>query len=584
MLIDTRHKIKHYLDRLVLGLGLISLVSFIAVIGFYLEDFWFNVFKNIAEITLYFFVIQELARFLIVYDKKEFLKSRYIEVIITVLILFRLLFPYSSMETISYILPELTLTEITLLFIGVSQLVVVFSIFIRALRYNNYISMLNLHSGAIIAISFIMVISIGTMMLLLPRAVLEDKSLSFIDALFTSTSAVCVTGLVVVDTSSHFSPIGRIIIATLIQVGGLGLMTLTTFFAVMFAGGLSVRVKVFMKDLLSQESMTEGAGLLKRILLFTFIVEYVGSILLYISLAGSFDGIDRDLYYDCLFHSISAFCNAGFSVYSDGLMFHTVQSNYWYSSVIMALIVLGGIGFFTLTDVTRNIFSFKKFSRLKISSKIVLITTLVLIFGGMLVFMLFENQNNQMTTILDHIFQSLFLSITSRTAGFNTISIELLTPASVMFMIILMWIGASPGSTGGGIKTTTIAVTVITLLNLIRGKERVEVFNREIYPENIRQSAMVIISSLIFLGIGTTLLVWLEPHLDPLDLIFEATSAISTVGLSRNLTYSLNLSGKVIIIILMFVGRIGVLTFFLSLYKPKVEPHYKLPYEKIMVG
>jgi trk system potassium uptake protein len=324
--------------------------------------------------------------------------------------------------------------------------------------------------------------------------------------------------------------------------------------------------------------------LLKRILLFTFVVEYVGSIILYLSLGGNILYFDRQLYYDCLFHSVSAFCNAGFSVYSDGLMFHTVQANYIFLSTIMFLIVLGGIGFFTLSDVSRNAFKRKNRRNLRLSSKIVLYTTAILILVGLLMFFVFETKNAELMTFGDKIFHSLFLSITSRTAGFNTLSIELLTPASVMFLIILMWIGASPGSTGGGIKTTTFALTVITLFNIVRGKERIEVFNREISTNNLRQASMVIISSLIFLGGGTTMLVWVEPSLNPLDLIFEATSAISTVGLSRNITSSLGNSGKTIIIILMFVGRIGVLTFFLSLYKPKPEPFYRLPNEKIMIG
>lgn len=584
MLTETTNKIKQFLDWLLVSIGIVSIVSFVAVIGFYLNDYWYHFFEMLSSVTLILFVLQELVRFLIITYKKQYYKSRSVEIILAFLVIIRLIFPHDSLEAISYIMPELNLTDLSLFFIAISQIIVLFSIFIRALRYNNYISMLNLHSGAIIALSFIFVIAVGTLLLMLPRATMDGKFLSLIDAAFTSTSAVCVTGLVVVDTSSHFSPIGRIIIMMLIQVGGLGLMTLSTFFAVMFAGGLSVRVKVLMKDLLSQESLSEGTSLLKRILLFTFIVEYTGSILLYLSLGGSFSDFDRHLYYDSLFHSISAFCNAGFSIYADGLMFHTIQSNYYYLSVIMALIVLGGIGFYTLTDVSHNIYKKKHIRHLKVSSKIVLITTLILIVVGCLVFFVFENHNSQLLTFSDRLFHSLFLSITARTAGFNTISMELLTPATAMFLIILMWIGASPGSTGGGIKTTTFALAVITLFNIIRGKERIEVLNREINVNNSRQASMVIISSLIFLGIGTTLLVWLEPKLNPLDLIFEATSAISTVGLSRNITTNLGIFGKIIIIILMFVGRIGVLTFFLSLHKPKPEPNYRLPNEKIMIG
>ncbi|MDT3738297.1 MAG: potassium transporter TrkG [Candidatus Kapabacteria bacterium] len=584
MEINTRNKIKHTLDWLLIGIGVISLISFIAIIGFYLNDFWYDFFSITGGITLILFVLQEAARWLIQSKLFEYLKSRIIENTIAGIALLTLIFPDSSLELISYAFQGLSLNEISLFFIALSQIAVILSILLRGLRYNNLFSKFNFHSGAIIAASFLIVIIAGTLLLLMPRAVMEGKTISFTDALFTSTSAVCVTGLAVVDTSSHFTGIGKIIIITLIQIGGLGLMTLTTFFAVVFAGGLSVRVKVFMKDLLSQESMTEGASLLKRILLFTFLVEYIGSLLLYLSLGGSLINIDKHLYYDCLFHSISAFCNAGFSIYSDGLMFHTIQSNYIYLSVIMALIVLGGLGFYTMMDLSRNNFRFKNRRFLKTSTKLILITTLGLIVSGCLIMFIFEQNNPETSTWYETVFHSLFLSVTARTAGFNTLSMSMVSSATAMVLIILMWIGASPGSTGGGIKTTTFAVMMITLLNIIRGKDRVEVFNREIAPENIRQSSMVMISSLIFLGFGTTLLVWIEPQLNPLDLIFEATSAIATVGLSRNITTTLTDSSKIILTILMYVGRIGVFTFFLSLHKPEAEPRYKLPIEKIMIG
>lgn len=578
----NRQNIKNILDKIVLILGCTSFVSIIMVMGFYLNDLWFGIFKKIADTTLIIFVLQEIIRFLIDSKKRDFLKERKIEVSIAILIFFRIIFPEESLVLISYFLPELSITELTLMFISISQLFVLFSFFVRTLRHNKILHLLNLNSGALISISFLIVITTGTLILMLPRAVNSGYSLSFIDALFTSTSAVCVTGLVVVDTSTHFSPIGRIFLVLLIQIGGLGLMTFTTFFATVFAGNLSLRVNMFLKDLLSQDTITEGTELLKRIFIFTIIVEYIGSFLLYFSLGGTIFDFDKHLYYDCLFHSISAFCNAGFSLYSDGLMFSTIQTNYIYSSIIMFLIVLGGLGFFTLSDVTKRMI--KRKLKLRLTSKIVLITTAFLIITGFLVFSIFESNNLEFRTAFDFFFQPLFLSITSRTAGFNTISTELLQPSTAMFLIILMWIGASPGSTGGGIKTTTFAISIIALYNILKGKSRIEIFNRELNIENIKQALLVIISSLLFLGIGSTLLVWSEKALNPLDLIFEATSAISTVGLTRNITPHLSVTGKMIIIVLMYVGRIGVLSFLLAFHKHGHEPNYKLSNEKIMIG
>jgi potassium uptake TrkH family protein len=584
MLDNYRDEIKRVLDITLVLTGIVSLISFIAVIGFFLNDYWNLFFQIVSKITVSLFVIQEIIRWFIAQNINTYAKTRVVENIIALIVFLQAIFPYSSLELLSYFMHELSLTELSLFFISISQLAVLLSIFLRSLRYNSFFSKISLHAGAIITISFILVIAIGTLMLMLPRAVTEGKEISFVDALFTSTSAVCVTGLVVVDTSSYFSGIGKLIIISLIQIGGLGLMTLTTFFAILFAGSLSVRVKVFMKDLLSQESINEGMGLLKKIFLFTFLVEYLGSFLLYFALGGELVNFDKEVYYKCLFHSISAFCNAGFSVYADNFMYHTIRYNYIYLSVIISLIVLGGIGFFTMADVFRNPFRRANRYKIKTSSKIILITTFLLITGGALVIFIFESDITIYKSVGDRFFQSLFLSVTARTAGYNSVAIELLSPATVMILIILMWIGASPGSTGGGIKTTTFAVAIITLYNLIRGKERIEVFNREIFPDNIKQSMMVIVSSLLFLGFSTTLLVWIEPKLNPLDLIFEATSAISTVGLSRNITMILSPSSKIILTILMIVGRIGVFTFFLSLHKPKPEPRFRLPLEKIMIG
>ncbi len=582
MIIENRENIKKGLDIILVLTGIISLVSFISVIGFYLGSFWSNFFNILSKITVCVYVLQEVIRWFLTSDIKDYAKTRIIENIIALIVLLQLMFPYFSLELLSYFLPEISPTELSLFIISLSQLAVLVSIFLRSLRYNSMFARIRLHAGAIITISFVLVILVGSLMLIMPRAVAEGKELSYIDALFTSTSAVCVTGLVVVDTSSHFTGIGKLIIISLIQIGGLGLMTLTTFFAVMFAGSLSVRVKVFMKDLLSQESINEGVGLLKKIFIFTFLVEYIGSMLLYLALGESFSGFDKLVYYKCLFHSISAFCNAGFSVYADNLMYHSVHNNYYFLTIIMSLIVLGGLGFFTMSDIFKN--PFKKSKKMRTSSKIILITTFLLIFGGAFIIFIFESNVAAYSSTFDRFMQSLFLSVTSRTAGFNSIDMGLISPASVMILIILMWIGASPGSTGGGIKTTTFAVALITLFNMIKGKERVEVFNREIYTDNIRQSLMVIISSLLFLGFSTTLLVWFEPKINPIDLIFEATSAISTVGLSRNITSSLSSPSKIILISLMTIGRVGVFTFLLSLHKPKSEPHFRLPSENIIIG
>jgi potassium uptake TrkH family protein len=422
---------------------------------------------------------------------------------------------------------------------------------------------------------------------MLPRATDSSIGISFVDALFTSTSAVCVTGLTSVDTAKVFTPLGKVIIISLIQVGGLGVMTLTTFFAFLLAGGLSIKARVIMRELLSHENIDEVKSLLMKILLYTVVVECIGAVILYFNTASALSAIDHKAFYYAIFHAVSAFCNAGFSLYSENLMHKDVLNNYAYLSTIMLLIVVGGIGFLTQSNLIQFFKSKRKNRKLllTVNTKIILITTACLIFiGSGLLYFVEPFSFNPHLSGFERWMHSMFLSVTARTAGYNSVPTELLSNTSTMIMIMLMWIGASPGSTGGGIKTTTFALVIKTLLSVIQGKERVEIFKREIPADNLKQAFLVFICSILVLGFSCTLLVYIEPNKDPLSLIFEAVSAIGTVGLSRNLTFYLGDGAKIVLTLLMFIGRVGVLTFFLSLYKPKHEPRYRLPNETIMVG
>jgi Trk-type K+ transport system membrane component len=266
-----------------------------------------------------------------------------------------------------------------------------------------------------------------------------------------------------------------------------------------------------------------------------------------------------------------------------------VSNNYTYLSTIMVLIVAGGLGFGLFANLIAKRPWQSKIKRntlrLTMQSKLVLYTTIVLIIAGtMLIY--FSDTNNTLAGLseFEKLFHSLFWSVTSRTAGFNATDTAGLAPATMMLMIILMWIGASPGSTGGGIKTTTIGITFLALINQIRGNEKIRLFNRELAPESVKRAFLVVISSLLALGIGSTALVWVEPGKDAMDLIFETTSALGTVGLSRGITADLSVAGKYIIIFLMFIGRIGVLAFLLSFHNPGMPPKYNLPTENIIVG
>lgn len=585
MNLETRNIIKSRLDILVGAIGLMTMTSIIMIVGFYWRESTLAVFIAINDVLIILFLLQEIFRWFLKTNLKEHFKERWLENLAGFFMILTFIFPREILTVTGMIFPEFNIKQLTLIYLGLVESSLMFVFLMEALRFSKNISRININPGTLFALSFLLIILFGTLFLMMPRMSIGSP-LSFTDALFTSTSAVCVTGLIVVDTATQFTPLGKFLIMFLIQIGGLGVMTLTTFFAYLFAGGISVKFRVMIREMLSQDSVVQVRGILFRITLFTFLAEGIGALFLYLSLGGSLFDINREYLYSSIFHSVSAFCNAGFSIYSAGLSDNLTVDNFPFLSWIMVLIVLGGLGFTVVT----NIFSVwskenqkKRMTfRFTIASKIVIGTTIILITLGFITSFFAHNWSGYDFT--ERLFHSLFLSITARTAGFNTIPTESIAAPALMFVIFLMWIGASPGSTGGGIKTTTFAVNLLALYNLVIGKDKVEIFNREISLESIRRSSMVIIASLMAIGVGIFVLVWIEPDKSPIDLIFEVISAISTVGLSRNLTPHLGTGGKYLIIIMMFIGRLGVLTFFLSFYKPKLNAKYKLPQENLMIG
>ncbi len=586
---DRKKSINKALDVLFAAIGVASLVTFIVVVGFRLSETEIGYFRRINTVLVALFAFQEIFRVFIAQKKLKNIRNRIFLKILSLLFIAGIFFEDKLIGWLGTMLFNLDYYQVVVVFIGLVQFMIVYSVLVRSLRRYYLITKIRLHPGAIFAISFAVLILSGAVLLQLPKASPEGQSISFIDSLFTSTSAVCVTGLVVVDTAKDFSPLGKFIIMCLIQAGGLGVMTLTTFLAAYFAGGIGVQIRIMMKDLLSQESLVEVRSILMKILLYTFVIESIGAVLLYVAQTGSLLVFDWNSVYVAVFHSVSAFCNAGFSLFSGNMMDPVIKDNYFFNTVIMLLIVFGGLGFVVISELSGlRPFRFTK-KRLKhqlsLHSKIVIIATLILIFGGgLLIYMVepfnFPNSFNE----AEKFFHSVFLSISSRTAGFNSTPTESIAMTSAMIVIILMWIGASPGSTGGGIKTTTAAIAIYSFFHYARGKTRVEAFGNEISGESIQKAWLVIFASLLALGISSIFLIWLEPQFQPMDLIFEATSALGTVGLSRNISPFLSNESKVIDILLMYIGRIGVFTFFTAFFMPVREPRYKLPKKSVMIG
>ena len=456
----------------------------------------------------------------------------------------------------------------------------------------NLVSKANLSPAIIFSGSFLLIILAGTGLLLLPNS--RTESLRVIDSLFTAVSAVCVTGLVVTDTATTFTEMGKIIIMCLIQIGGLGIMTFTGFFSYIFTSRSTFQERLLLKDIFSSQSIGNLFKILAKIILFTFFTELAGALIILASIGESVP--HRFLF--SAFHSVSAFCNAGFSTLSANLASPGIRNNYLLLSVIAILVILGGIGF----PVLLKIYSFTKLQFIAIirkirrrrapvrddfgiSGRIVIVTTLALLIGGTVLYYFLEKGKDPVTDDnMKNLFTAFFNSVTARTAGFNMNDITRFGYPAIFLTIMLMWIGASPGSTGGGIKTSTFAIAVKTAWNGIRGRHTVEISKREINHSTIYRVLSIIILSIMVIGTGFFCLLLSEPAVNPVHLLYESVSAFCTVGLSIAGTSTFSDTGKIVLMILMFTGRIGPLVLLSGFLASKKKKYYTYPGTEILIN
>ena len=452
----------------------------------------------------------------------------------------------------------------------------------------------------IFASSFLIFILIGAALLMLPRATYHG--ISFIDALFTATSATCVTGLVSVDVSSTFTPEGLFIIIMLIQIGGLGVMTLTSFFAMFFMGNTSLYNQLVVRDMVSSNSLGSLLSTLLYILGFTLVIEGIGMISIWFSIHGTLGmTLEGELAF-AAFHSISAFCNAGFSTLSGNLGNSMVMTNHnWLFISVSFLIILGGIGFPILVNFKdivlyhlRHFWKFvrtRKLERHKVShlynlnTRIVLIMTFLLLVTGTLAIAAFEwNASFAGMPVADKWTQAFFNATCPRTAGFSSVDLASLSVQTLLVYLVLMWIGGGAQSTAGGVKVNAFAVVVLNLVAVLRGSERVEVFGRELSHDSIRRSNATVVMSLGVLFLFIFILSILEPQASLMALTFECVSALSTVGSSLNLTPNLCDASKLLVALLMFIGRVGLITLMLGIIKQKKNTKYRYPSDNIIIN
>lgn len=452
------------------------------------------------------------------------------------------------------------------------------------------------HPAQLFILSFLLLILLGTFLLLMPNA--SNGPLSFVDALFTATSAVCITGLAVKDTGTFFTPFGQIIIMCLCQVGGLGILTFATYFSYFFRGRISYETQMSMGQMTSANRISDVLKMLKVIFAVTFTVELIAATAIYISMLDAPMSVYRRVFFS-VFHAVSAFCNAGFSTLSQGLYDEQVRFNYPFQLIIAFSFLLGGLGFSIVSNVLdylrhqlmrvvfpkRPVYGAKPWL-LSINSRISLVTTVVLLLIAVVTVIALEWQGvlAAHTSIIGKVVTGFFVAAAPRSSGFNVVDMQELALPIIMLSIALMWVGASPNSTGGGIKTTTFAVAVLNIVALARGYSRIEVFRREIADISVRRAFAIMGLSVIIIAFGCTLIRWAEPTMNMTEVLFESVSAYTTTGLSLGITPHLTDFSKSVLVGLMFCGRVGALTILIALFNRPKHQNYRYPTEEIIIN
>jgi trk system potassium uptake protein len=590
------NKIKYtkslFSDPLVFVLSILSLVALILDYG-YSVNYWMHLITDIFYLLFGFIFTAFFYRQFPPFAKLKSKPTGYYAAYLFSVVLLVL----SILNTANFLFNDST--GLNLYTAGLVFILTLFDLSGRLYKLNSQ----TLHPALVFVLSFVVLICIGTLLLMSPKATVNG--IGFIDALFTSTSAVCVTGLAVLDTGRDFTRVGQLAIMGLIQFGALGMLSFTSLFALFFKGFGSFESRLNIKDMINADTLEGTFKRLIHIIIFVVFLEGVGAILIFSTLEEQFGSFHYRLFF-AVFHSISAFCNAGFSTLSNSLYEDAFRYNYSLHMIIALLIVLGGLGYGVAIDITRFLkkwfyYAVYRFLGIKLrrdleklkpqislNNKIVVYTSLVLILFGTLFFYLLEADN----TLREHsefgkIITSLFGSITTRTAGFNSVDTGSLHLSTIMIVLLLMWIGASPGSTGGGIKTTTFAVASFNIIQQLFGNKNITVGYRKISPKALQRATAIISLSLIMIGISTFLLIYFDEQLGVMPIAFECFSAFSTVGLSMGITGLLSDSSKLVIIITMFVGRVGMLTLLTGIIRQFFAYHYsaiEYPEEEIFIN
>ena len=538
-------------------------------------------FCNIVFIcSLIFYVLKYLLSTLFSTHSSSYIKKNKFQGIMILLIIIWFISVYLfDFNFYNYLLSDLEfsgLENITLLFV---QLYFFVMMLFDLSNIGSIFTKFKLGAGGWMITSFILIILLGTFLLMLPE--MTTEGIRFIDALFTSTSACCVTGLTVVETATAFTFKGQFIIMMLIQIGGINIICFATYLASSYRGN-SLQYQSVMKEMLST-SLYGTKSLIKEIFLYSIIIELIGSLAIFIHYNYNHyysDSIAENIFFS-VFHTIAAFNNAGFSIVEGGMTSPLFRQDHFVQYIIALLIFLGGIGFIAIADIFNNLHhnNSKKsiWHRLQVMTKLSIKVSSILVFTGAIAFFAFEfNNASADTSFSDRICTAIFASISCRTAGFATIDNSLFSTPTILIFIILMFIGASPSSTGGGIKTTTFYIIIKSAISTMKGKKQVTIYNRSIPFNQVDRSYSIVLFTLSLIFTGTLIISISDPQFTLQEIVYEAVSAIGTVGLTLGITTKLTIIGKSVLILLMFVGRITVLTLALSVARKTMYTNYSL--------
>jgi len=557
-------------------------------------NFWcILVFKS----SFTFYILYYFIRFFFDFNPGKFLRDHWFEGVIMLILalegIISMIFGVTLIENLFVSWGFYNFEEVSTIFVPLYFLVVLFLEVTKASRIKPFIKM---NPAMLFMFSFVLIIIFGTLLLMMPEMTTVEGSMPFIDALFTSTSATCVTGLSTVDVSTYFTFKGQVTILLLIQLGGLNIVAFVAFIIMVSKLGIGLKYNTLLDDYAKKGTIESALGMFWKILRWSILIELTGALLFYIFLDPStpLAANETDRVFGSIFHSISAFNNAGFSIYSDGLHNEFIRFNFATHIIIMLLIFFGSLGFATMFEI----FSFstmrdrmrQPWKSINFNAKVALYFSLILVVLGAIVFFFLE-QNNTIKDMNtgESVITAFFQSITTRTAGFNTVNIGDLTMPVIIFMMFLMFVGASSGSTGGGIKTSTFAILWASTVATIRDRKNVELFKRTIKSETVLKAFTVLLFFIswnliaIFLLLITETDILANPKYDSMHLIFEQVSAFATAGLSMGITADLTYAGKVIIISSMYIGKIGALTLAYLFGKP-ITTNYKYPDADSMVG